>query len=112
MQSIDQKKLAAVCALLEGGKPLYFRHHLALGADPYILSQDHDQIVGAAAAAFVRDLASRLEQQIVDLGLAEKPPFAQVLDEQSQQLAVGVDLKLGPCVGLAPQCIENSLSNV
>lgn len=105
MQTVDPKKLAAVCALLEGPKPMHFRHYLALGADPYILSQNHDQIAGVGAAVFVRELASRLKEQLVDFGVAQVPVLSQLLDQQPKQLAVGVGLygrHLAQCVEGAP----------
>lgn len=112
MPAVDQNKLSAVCALLEAPNPIHFRHYLALGADPYILSQNHDRIAGAAAAAYVRELARRLEEQFVQLGFVQQPAVVQVLDQQTQQLAVGVDLELGRGVGLASQCVEDTLPNV
>jgi len=106
--TIDARKLAAVCALLEGPRPVYYQHYLALGADPYILSQNHDAIAGAAAAAFVRGLVSQLEKHGVEFDFGQKPVLAEVLHQQPQELAVGVGL----CAGCLAQGVVGASTNV
>lgn len=110
MRDLDQSKLEAVCALLEGDPSKRLRAWLALGVDPWRLDteENHQRRAGAAAALFVRDLAGHLQQHGVDVVAAQQPSAVQVLDDQAQQFAVGFGLQAG---GLS-QCVEGAPTNV
>jgi hypothetical protein len=107
MQSIDQKKLAAVFALLEGDESTHLRAYLALGVDPFCNRQYAKQ-AGAAAANFVRELARSHEEHFVQLGLRNQAAIAEVLDQKAEQGAVGVGLH----AGISLQCVEGAPRDV
>lgn len=111
MQPIDQNKLAAVFVLLEGDSGAQLRAWLTLGVDPFLhldTQENYERRAGAAAAAFLRDLLNRLEQQVVQLGLADQPAVRELLDQQAKQPAVGVGLHCGDL----PQRVEGARRDV
>ena len=96
MMPIDHNKVAAVCQMLESGPCRPALAWRVFGFCAFELNPEVAQLqAGKAAAEVVRDLASRLEEQCVQLGAVDQARGAQVLHQQAEQLAVSVGLERG-----------------
>lgn len=67
----------------------------AMGADPWILQPPACQRMAASVALALRDLADHLEQQGVQIGLAQFLLLDEPLHQQSQQLCRSVAGEFG-----------------
>ena len=67
----------------------------AMGADPWILQPPACQRMAASVALALRDLAGHLEQQGVQIGLAQFLLLDEPLHQQSQQLCRSVAGEFG-----------------
>lgn len=93
---IDQQRLDALIRILRGTED-GARDWLAFGLDPFLAPSANTRArLLDAAEAYLRGLAGRLEQHLVQDGVADLAMGRQVGDQLAQQVAVAVGLDVGP----------------
>ncbi len=105
---LDQQRVEALIRILRGAED-GARDWLVFGVDPFLApsANTRAQLLDAAEG-YLRALASRLEQHLVQYGVADVPVGGHVRDQLAQQVAVPVGLNIGSVA----QGVEDAARNV